>query len=303
MRTICLNLLFHERRIALTPSSLTYGSYGYRFSDPELQQIAQIWSLGWDEQKTTLYDWDGTNRRDRGKYIFQYTTAGKGAIDIEGTTYELTPGQAFIVNIPGDYRYYLPDHSDKWEFMFLTLYGNVVESYWNQIQENVGAILHMPPDAPPVSYVHQLLTSAANKEIANAHQASGYAYQFTMELFHYCSTLEKGLVQWPDAIIAASMYAKNHYTEEISPDDMAEASGMSRYHFTRQFKAATGQTPIQYLTSIRINKAKELLANTKYSAEEIAVLAGYKNANYFTKVFKKQAGITPGRFRESHKHL
>ncbi|WP_226581285.1 helix-turn-helix domain-containing protein [Halobacillus litoralis] len=287
----------------MVQSSLTFGSYGFRFSDPKLQKLAQIWSLGWDEQTSTLYDWDGTNRRDRGKFIFQYTISGKGEIEINGERHELAPGHAFIVNIPGRYRYYLPEDSEKWEFIYLTLYGDVVETYWNEIQKDIGPILHLPPDAPPVEYLHQLLEAASNREISNAHQASGFAYQFTMELFHYCSTLERGLAKWPEPIIEASMYAKNHYSEDISPDDMAEASGMSRYHFTRQFKSSTGQTPIQYLTSIRINKAKELLQNTKYSAEDIAILSGYKNANYFNKVFKKNVGITPGKYRESQKPM
>ncbi|MGI8316686.1 helix-turn-helix domain-containing protein [Halobacillus mangrovi] len=276
----------------------TFGSYGYRFSDPKLQQLAQIWSLGWDEQSTTLYDWDGTNRRDTGKFIFQYTVSGEGAIEINGERHPLTAGHAFIVNIPGNYRYFLPQHSDKWEFIYLTLYGDVVEHYWNEIQDDIGPILTIPPDAAPVRYLLQLLENAAEKKISNAHQASGFAYQFTMELFHYCSNLEKNLSQWPETIIEAAMYAKNHYSEDISPDDMAEACGMSRYHFTRQFKQATDRTPIQYLTDLRINKAKELLQNTKYSTEEIAALIGYKNANYFNKVFKKVTETTPGKFRE-----
>ncbi|TKD72419.1 AraC family transcriptional regulator [Pseudalkalibacillus hwajinpoensis] len=276
-----------------------YGSYGYRFSDPMLQNIAQIWSLGWDEQTSSLYDWDGTNRRDTGKYIFQYTISGKGCIEIDGLTHELTPGQGFIVNIPGDYRYYLPDDSERWEFIYITLYGDVVKKYWNDIQEEIGHIIHFQPDSEPVLYVLNLIEMAASQQIANAHQASGYAYQFTMKLFNYCSNLEKRLSQWPEAIVEASMFAMNHYGEEIGPDEMAASSGMSRYHFTRQFKQYTNQTPIQYLTDIRIKKAKELLLNTKYSSEDIAALIGYKNANYFNKVFKKVTGTSPGKYRSS----
>lgn len=280
-----------------------YGSYGYRFSDPTLQSLAQIWSLGWDEQTSALYDWDGTNRRDTGKFIFQYTISGKGSIDIDGETYELTPGQAFIVNIPGNYRYYLPDDSESWEFMYITLYGDVVKKYWNDIQNEIGHILHFQPDSKPVLYLLHLLELAATRKIANAHQASGFAYQFTMELITYCSNLEKRLSQWPEGIVKAAVFAKSHYSEEIGPDEMAASSGMSRYHFTRQFKEWTNQTPVQYLTDIRIKKAKELLQNTKYSTEDIAGLTGYKNANYFTKVFKKVTGTSPGKFRQANSAL
>ncbi|GGF23563.1 AraC family transcriptional regulator [Halobacillus andaensis] len=277
----------------------SFGSYGYRFSDSKLQKIAQIWSLGWEEQTSSLYDWDGTSRIDTGKFIFQYTISGKGAIEIDGKMHTLAPGQAFIVNIPGNYRYFLPEDSDKWEFIYLTLYGDVVEYYWNMIQDKAGNILYFQPDAVPITELLELLKLASNRNISNAHQASGYAYLFTMELFHYCSTLEQNLTQWPDEMIEAAMYAKNHYAEDIGPDDMAASSGMSRYHFTRQFKKLANQTPIQYLTDIRINKAKELLQNTKYSAEDIAKSIGYRNSNYYNKVFKKVTGMTPGQYKKS----
>ncbi|MCA0985267.1 AraC family transcriptional regulator [Halobacillus yeomjeoni] len=276
----------------------TFGSYGYRFSDRKLQKTAQIWSLGWDEQKTTLYDWDGRNRRDTGKYIFQYTISGQGAIEIDGKLFQLSPGQAFIVNIPGDYRYFLPEKSDGWEFIYLTLYGDVVGDYWNEIQEDIGHILNFEPDSEPVTFLLHLLDLAASRQISNAHLASGYAYQFTMELMKYCQNIDRKLSSWPEPITQAAMYARNHYAEEIGPDEMALASGMSRYHFTRQFKEITHMTPIQYLTDIRIQKAKELLQNTKYSSEDIAQLIGYNNANYFNKVFKKVVGISPGKYRK-----
>ncbi|MFG6149706.1 helix-turn-helix domain-containing protein [Halobacillus sp. B23F22_1] len=277
----------------------SFGSYGYRFSDSKLQKIAQIWSLGWEEQTSSLYDWDGTNRRDTGKFIFQYTISGKGAIHINGKLHNLAPGQAFIVNIPGNYRYFLPDDSDKWEFIYLTLYGDVVEYYWNLIQKKAGNILYFQPDAFPITEFLELFKMASNHNISNAHQASGYAYQFTMELYHYCSALEHNMTHWPDEMIEAAMFAKNHYAEDIGPDDMAVSSGISRYHFTRQFKKLANQTPIQYLTDIRINKAKELMQNTKYSAEDIAQSIGYQNSNYYNKVFKKVTGMTPGQYKKS----
>ncbi|NRG35085.1 helix-turn-helix domain-containing protein, partial [Niallia circulans] len=66
------------------------------------------------------------------------------------------------------------------------------------------------------------------------------------------------------------------------------------------FKKVLGITPIQYLTNIRIIKGAELLYQTKYSIEDISVQVGFANANYFTKVFRKSTGITPGEFRKKN---
>ena len=55
-------------------------------------------------------------------------------IEIDGQEYKVDAGKAFIVNIPGNYRYYLPKESENWEFIFLTLYGDEVQKCWDYIQ-------------------------------------------------------------------------------------------------------------------------------------------------------------------------
>ncbi|MGP3740357.1 helix-turn-helix domain-containing protein [Bacillus sp. 4A_MP2] len=77
------------------------------------------------------------------------------------------------------------------------------------------------------------------------------------------------------------------------------AARLSKSHFTREFKKATGFTPIHYLTNIRLEKAETLLKTTKYSIEEIAIQCGYRNANYLNKVFRKKIGMSPKQLRET----
>ena len=68
--------------------------------------------------------------------------------------------------------------------------------------------------------------------------------------------------------------------------------------YTRLFHRQTGLSPQQYLTDIRINKARELLATTNYNVSEVADLTGYPNPLYFSRIFKKHTGVSPSRYKQ-----
>jgi len=73
---------------------------------------------------------------------------------------------------------------------------------------------------------------------------------------------------------------------------------MSRAAFAKRFKGLVGQPMFEYLTALRIQRAKELLADTKLPLYEVANRVGYESDLAFTKTFKKHAGTTPTRYRK-----
>ena len=80
-------------------------------------------------------------------------------------------------------------------------------------------------------------------------------------------------------------------------EQMAAVVQLSPYHFARQFKAATGLPPHQYVIARRIERAKKiLLSETDLSLAEIATLVGFSDQSQFTRHFKRLIGVTPGRF-------
>lgn len=95
----------------------------------------------------------------------------------------------------------------------------------------------------------------------------------------------------------ASEYFTENYNLEISIEDYASSKGMSVSWFIRSFKKYTGQTPVQYLTSIRMANAQALLETTSYSVNEIGRIVGYANPLYFSRMFRKQKGCSPSEFR------
>ncbi|WP_053373152.1 response regulator transcription factor [Paenibacillus sp. FJAT-27812] len=90
----------------------------------------------------------------------------------------------------------------------------------------------------------------------------------------------------------------NYANEKMSLQDLCRHVLMSTSYFSLVFKQHTGETFIEYLTGVRVAKAKELLHNSNLKLYEIAEQVGYKDPNYFSILFKKHSGITPKDYRD-----
>lgn len=96
----------------------------------------------------------------------------------------------------------------------------------------------------------------------------------------------------------AMQFFNDNYNTQISVEEYAAARGMSVSWFIRSFKQYTHATPMQYLVERRMANAQMLLETTGYNITEIGNLVGYDNPLYFSRVFKKQKGVSPSEYRK-----
>ncbi len=101
-----------------------------------------------------------------------------------------------------------------------------------------------------------------------------------------------------DAIKTAKKYIEENYSRDISLDDVSRVVNISPYYFSKIFKDESGSNFIEYLTSVRIEKAKDLLLNSDKSMKEICLMCGYADPNYFSRSFKKNVGLTPTEYKD-----
>ncbi len=92
-------------------------------------------------------------------------------------------------------------------------------------------------------------------------------------------------------------FMESHYQEDLSLQSVAGKMGYSEVYFCKLFKNCFDKTFIMYLNDLRMAKAMELLRDISINIKEISEKVGYRDANYFTRIFKKKMGMTPSEFR------
>ena len=100
------------------------------------------------------------------------------------------------------------------------------------------------------------------------------------------------------AIWAAQLWIAENYVSARPVAEMTRASGLAPRTFKRRFQAATGYAPLDYVQSLRIEEAKQMLETTGASIEAIAEEVGYTEPAAFRRIFKRATGISPLRYRQ-----
>jgi two-component system response regulator YesN len=96
----------------------------------------------------------------------------------------------------------------------------------------------------------------------------------------------------------ANQFIKDHYSEDISLEDVAKEVNLSSYYFSRFYKDMSGIGFSDKLVNIRIDKARELLKKEELTIKDVANMVGYMEPNYFSKIFKKATGITASDYKK-----
>lgn len=94
-------------------------------------------------------------------------------------------------------------------------------------------------------------------------------------------------------------YIDAHIGERISLDDLARQAGVSRFHFARQFRLSTGESPMGYLRRVRIERSKSILQSRDTTIAEVAARLGFSDQSHFTRIFGRLVGVSPGSFARS----
>lgn len=127
---------------------------------------------------------------------------------------------------------------------------------------------------------------------------------------HYAEELEAALeeasgvarLKQPDpAMTKAAMLIQKHAFHPFDLKEIAAALGFSPVRFTQKFKADFGVNPLQYLTSLRLERAKSLLLETNMTLDQIAECIGYQNGYYLSRIFMKHLNLTPSVYRRTHR--
>lgn len=196
---------------------------------------------------------------------------------------------------------------DTVEFMLLLLDPAVVaRTAYESIDPDRIALLPRSIESDPLIY--QFGASLKQVLQTQPHHSKLYAESMatalSAHLLQYYSTQKTPLQAFSGGLPKYKLsqaidYIQAHLGDDISLTKLAEAVGMSQYHFSRLFKQTTGFSPYQYVIKCRVERGKELLRHNTLSITDISLEVGFSSHSHFTQNFKRLVGVTPKQFLSS----
>ena len=274
-------------------------------NDPVLNQYILLHSIGHKRHThgdVQPYRWDCSDERPENLQlpmcIFQYTVSGEGIVEIQSRQHRVTAGTAFLIERPGNYRYWLPEDADHWEVKYVCL-STTAFPLWNALVQTYGRLFPVTEKDALLQLWEKIYHKAAEQRIPDIFENTSLAYRLLVEIHRQCSC--QGLRStYADPVRRCVQFIEEHYDEDLSLPDIAAAGNLSPYRVNLVFKAVMRDSPIHYLNKLRIRTSAVLLHNTPMTITEIARQCGFQNANYFSKVFRKYVGIPPSQFRKQN---
>ncbi len=237
-------------------------------------------------------------RKDLPSYLFFIVTKGSGTLEYQDISYPLSQGDCVFIDCQKTYSHHSSEN--LWELKWIHFFGSNMESIYEKYLESGGT---------PAFKISNMEAFLQLWEHIFYH-ASSDAQSAEMEIYSSLVSLITGLIGECENINTVSYsahsdhslqniknYLDTHYTEKITLDFLSGKFFINKFYLTRIFREKFGISINSYLMQLRITHAKRLLRFTDLSIDKISHECGMNDANYFSRVFKKVEGTTPGQFR------
>ena len=211
----------------------------------------------------------------RPNWLFHYIVSGFGIFQINGKTYNLGPGQMFIIP-PGVTTYYEADRIKPWIYTWI---GFVAE---NELPVCLPDVV----TEPEIGEIFESMKQCSKMENGKEAFLSGKIWELFGKLLEQTKPTD-------DLVDISINYMKNNYHNKISIADIADKIGFDRSYFSTAFKKKNGISPQHYLMKLRMEKAASLMIKSGVKPSVAAVSVGYDDLFVFSKAFKKHFGLSP----------
>lgn len=248
------------------------------------------------------HDWpqENTNRPTGYPYIhWLHTQNGKGRITIDNRVYELEENQGILIRANTPHRYEAT--TNEWQTAYFTFGGTLVDDILDKLNFDTYFIfndIHL--DIQP--FIIKLSTLFKVDDPFVTLDSSEAVYAFLMLLKKHQLANQSEIINARSTIRPILHYIEEHYSQKITNETLADLIGYTPQYTSRLFKQVMQVSPYQYLLDLRIQKAKEEIANhPDATIEEIAYHVGFNDTSHFINLFKRVENVTPKQFQKFFK--
>jgi AraC-like DNA-binding protein len=238
-------------------------------------------------------------KRDQGFRMYQwlFCTHGQGALKQGGKVQPFGRGQGALLYPDEPHEYY--PIVEPWELHWLVFDGSCVREILHSLEFTGSRVLSFSSADPILQKLFQISDTALSPDPMNSLKCSSLVYQLLLDLYRYgAETDVRSRQQYFEQLSPAIRYIETYYNTPLTLDQLAHELSVTPQYTCTLFQIALGLRPFEYLTKIRLRKAKELLIReSDLDINEVARQVGYEHTSYFIKLFKRHEGITPRHFR------
>ena len=244
--------------------------------------------------------WFTTNRpQGRPDYQLLYVAGGTAEFHIGAQTRRVREGGVVLYR-PEEPQWYSYELKDSPDIYWMHFFGRDIEELLRGLRLFEEPVLVLPPVSEYVALFDHLIRELQLGRVNHRELCGLYALELLTLLSRHAAERGGRAERHSDPVEQAIRLFHSRYSEPLELAAYARSQGMSPCWFTRLFHQQTGRSPQDYLTGVRIGKARELLASADYNIGEVAALTGYQNPLYFSRIFKKNTGLSPSEYRKKH---
>lgn len=239
-----------------------------------------------------------TTREGFDSFLIKLTVSGCGLLDYGGRQYHIPAGRFYWIDCQNWQDYRTDPEAGAWRVLWVHFYGGAARFYYESFLHQTGGepVGNLSHGSGIYDTMQQLLALHSSEQAEKDLQSAALLTQLLTQLL-LCVMKPARQNQMPVLMERIRTYLSNAYQEKTTLAQLGTKFGLSPCYLQKQFKQCYGQSPTEYLIFLRIVHAKELLRTTQKSIGEIAYATGFENLGYFTRLFKRQEGLTPQEYR------
>lgn len=281
--TFRANQPVNSQRILYTPSSFA------RSCLLHLQEVGTLRALSPHQSQ----------RSNLASYLFFIVLEGEGELEYEGRSYLLSTGSCVFIDCRRPYIHATSTH--LWKLKWVHFDGTTMPGVYLKYRERGGQPTFRSQNSKDyeelLEHIHR--TASAEDHVRDMHINELLAALLSRLMASAWSPPSQHKSAGSHrTLYDIKAWIDQHFHEKIALDDLADKFFINKFYLTRLFKEQYGSSIGNYILSLRISRAKELLRFTNMPIDEIGQRCGVPDANYFSRAFRKIEGVSPSEYRK-----
>lgn len=229
-----------------------------------------------------------------------FSAEGGGTLEFDEKKVKIGAGDYFFLPKYKPHTYY-PD-GELWDVRWTAFEGSICEEILVRFGMTSPMVISPDDGAAMEKIFDRMVISQENDILYCDHTCSGLIYDYIIEFHrHMEPSADSSRSKQMSMLLPVLRFMNDNFRSDISMTQLSEIMGVTPQHFCRVFRNTMNARPNEFLTRIRLDEAKRLLAEKDIPVSDAAVRSGFRDAGYFSTVFRRHEGMSPAEYKKKMK--